>query len=82
MSATDDTMLRRATEIATAERARLLERTAESRKLYERAVRHMPLGVGSSFQAGDPYPIYVEQGMGARLWDVCLLYTSPSPRDS
>ena len=30
----------------------------------------MPFGVGSSFQAGDPYPIYIEQGMGARLWDV------------
>ena len=28
------------------------------------------MGVGSSFQAGNPYPIYIEQGLGARLWDV------------
>jgi glutamate-1-semialdehyde 2,1-aminomutase len=65
-----DAMSRRAAEIAADESLRLLERTPKSRALYERAVVHMPLGVGSSFQAGDPYPIYIEQGMGARLWDV------------
>ena len=65
-----DSMIRRAAEIAAAESARLLERTPRSRELYERAVQHMPFGVGSSFQAGDPYPIYIEQGLGARLWDV------------
>ncbi len=30
----------------------------------------MPLGVPSSFQAGDPYPIYVERGQGSQVWDV------------
>ena len=63
-------MSRRAAEVAADESLRLLERTPKSRALYERAVVHMPFGVGSSFQAGDPYPIYIEQGMGARLWDV------------
>ena len=30
----------------------------------------MPLGVGSSFQIGDPYPIYLREGRGAQVWDV------------
>ena len=30
----------------------------------------MPLGVGSSFQAGDPYPIYLDRGLGSHVWDV------------
>ena len=30
----------------------------------------MPLGVPSSFQAGDPYPIYVARGQGSQVWDV------------
>jgi glutamate-1-semialdehyde 2,1-aminomutase len=38
--------------------------------MHERALRSMPLGVPSSFQAGDPYPIYVERGMGSQVWDV------------
>lgn len=60
----------RAAEIAEAERARLLERTPGSREAYDRAVRHLPLGVPSSFQAGDPYPIYLERGHGSHVWDV------------
>jgi glutamate-1-semialdehyde 2,1-aminomutase len=30
----------------------------------------MPLGVASSFQAGDPYPIYLRRGQGSHVWDV------------
>ena len=30
----------------------------------------MPLGVPSSFQAGDPYPIYLDRGQGCQVWDV------------
>ena len=36
----------------------------------ERAKHSMPLGVGSSFQVGDPYPIYLSEGRGANVWDV------------
>jgi glutamate-1-semialdehyde 2,1-aminomutase len=60
----------RAAEIATAERAVMLERTPASRELYERAVATMPLGVASSFQKADPYPIYLREGRGAQVWDV------------
>ena len=69
-NAVSDRMLARAAEIAAVESARLLERTPKSKAMYDRAVEHMPYGVGSSFQAGDPYPIYIERGMGALLRDV------------
>nr|MDQ3879355.1 aspartate aminotransferase family protein [Actinomycetota bacterium] len=38
--------------------------------MYERATRVMPFGVTSSFQAGDPYPIYIRSGQGSRVIDV------------
>ena len=46
------------------------ERTAESGRTYERAAAVMPGGVPSAFQAGDPWPVYLERGEGARVWDV------------
>ena len=30
----------------------------------------MPGGVPSSFQENDPWPVYIERGEGARVWDV------------
>ena len=30
----------------------------------------MPGGVPSSFQENDPWPVYLERGAGARVWDV------------
>lgn len=65
-----DKLSANAEKITFAEKARLLDRTTASKKLFERAEVHLPLGVGSSFQAGDPYPIYVAKGMGGHLWDV------------
>ncbi|MSO78285.1 MAG: aspartate aminotransferase family protein [Acidimicrobiia bacterium] len=59
-----------AERIAFAEKARLLDRTTASKALFERASKHLPLGVASSFQAGDPYPLYVAKGSGAHIWDV------------
>jgi glutamate-1-semialdehyde 2,1-aminomutase len=59
-----------AEQISFAEQARLLDRTTKSKALFERAREHLPLGVGSSFQAGDPYPVYLERGSGPRVWDV------------
>ncbi|HEX6330266.1 MAG TPA: aspartate aminotransferase family protein [Actinomycetota bacterium] len=60
----------RANEIADRETARLLERTPASKALFERAVRSMPNGVASNFQAGHPYPVYLQRGRGSRVWDV------------
>lgn len=60
----------RAKALFRTELAILGERTPGSRRLYERACRTMPLGVASSFQAAKPYPIYLERGLGAQVWDV------------
>ncbi|GBC86125.1 Glutamate-1-semialdehyde 2,1-aminomutase [bacterium HR12] len=60
----------RAAEISERERSRLLERTPRSKELYERAVKVLPKGVASNFQAGDPYPVYLDHGRGSRVFDV------------
>ena len=60
----------RARELFAAEMATLAGNTQASRALFERARATMPLGVASSFQAADPYPIYLARGRGAEVWDV------------
>src|SRR6266508_6645633 len=60
----------RAREIADREGKMLLDRTQASAKLYERAVRVLPKGVASNFQANDPSPIYLDHGRGSSVWDV------------
>jgi glutamate-1-semialdehyde 2,1-aminomutase len=60
----------RAKELFASEQAELIRRTPASGKLFDRARRSMPLGVASSFQAADPYPIYLSHGLGAEVWDV------------
>ena len=65
-----DRLNARAAEIAAVEMARLLDRTTASKALYERATKTLPMGVGSSFQMGDPYPIYLTHGHGPNVWDV------------
>src|SRR4051794_6282954 len=52
------------------ENARLNERTPRSGELYRRADRTLAGGVASSYQLGDPWPIYFEHGEGPRVWDV------------
>jgi glutamate-1-semialdehyde 2,1-aminomutase len=60
----------RAAEIADREGQELLTRTAASGALYERAVKVLPNGVASNFQANDPYPVYLRAGKGSNVWDV------------
>jgi glutamate-1-semialdehyde 2,1-aminomutase len=70
MSEQDERFTKRAQEIAAVEMPALLDRTKGSKQLFERAVESMPGGVASSFQLGDPYPVYLERGVGAQVWDV------------
>src|SRR3954470_23566261 len=74
MTATDrvSTQIDRARVAALTERQRaiLLERTRRSGEYFERAKRVMPAGVPSQFQRNDPWPVYLERGAGARVWDV------------
>jgi glutamate-1-semialdehyde 2,1-aminomutase len=44
-------------------------RTPHSARLHERARQAMPLGVASSFQTYDPYPAFMTDARGSRIWD-------------
>ena len=50
--------------------ARFREHTPTSAEYFDRARKVMPGGVPSSFQHNDPWPIYIERGKGALVWDV------------
>jgi glutamate-1-semialdehyde 2,1-aminomutase len=52
------------------EKAKLVERTRRSGEYFARASAVMPGGVPSQFQKSDPWPVYLERGVGARVWDV------------
>jgi len=56
--------------IAQREEARYRERTPRSAELFERARRSLPLGVASSFQAYEPYPLFMTDARGSLIWDV------------
>jgi len=44
-------------------------RTPRSAQLYERARASLPLGVASSFQAYEPYPLFMTDARGSRITD-------------
>jgi glutamate-1-semialdehyde 2,1-aminomutase len=70
LAPSSDRLSVRAAVLAEVEMARLVAATPMSKQWYQRALRSLPLGVPSSFQAGDPYPIYIDRGVGAHVWDV------------
>ena len=60
----------RIAELTEREMQKLADRTPQSKERYERGVKVMPNGVPSSFQVNKPWPVYLERGQGARVWDV------------
>jgi glutamate-1-semialdehyde 2,1-aminomutase len=52
------------------ERERFVLRTRRSKDLSKRARGVLAGGVTSSFHQSDPWPVYIERGDGARVWDV------------
>jgi len=60
----------RIAELTAREAARLDARTTASAAMYERARTTLSGGVASSYQARTPWPIYLERGRGAHVWDV------------
>jgi glutamate-1-semialdehyde 2,1-aminomutase len=52
-------------EIATYEKL-----TPKSAEAHKRALKRIPLGVASNYRAYDPYPLFVREGKGSRLWDI------------
>ncbi len=59
----------RVAEIAAREEQAYRDRTPKSEVLFERARQSLPLGVASSFQAYDPYPLFMTDARGSRIWD-------------
>src|SRR4051795_5396536 len=57
-------------ELTEREERTLNERTPKSRALYQRARTSLAGGVASSYQLREPWPIYLDRGEGARVWDV------------
>jgi len=60
----------RIAELTEREQRTLDERTPRSRDMYERAREALSGGVASAYQRRDPWPIYLERGVGARVWDL------------
>jgi glutamate-1-semialdehyde 2,1-aminomutase len=59
----------RVTDILAREEAAYRARTPRSAALHARARQAMPLGVSSSFQTYDPYPLFMTDARGSRIWD-------------
>jgi glutamate-1-semialdehyde 2,1-aminomutase len=51
------------------EEAEYRRRTPRSAELHERAKQSLPLGVASSFQSYEPYPLFMTDARGSRIWD-------------
>ena len=60
----------RIAELTAREEKKLNESTGGSKRLYERARRSLAGGVPSSYHLRDPWPIYIAEGKGPRIWDV------------
>jgi glutamate-1-semialdehyde 2,1-aminomutase len=59
----------RVRQIGEREEAAYRERTPRSAELHARARNALPLGVASSFQTYDPYPLFMTDARGSRIWD-------------
>ena len=57
-------------ELIQREEQRLNDSTGGSGEMYKRANRVLSAGVASSYQLRDPWPIYLERGVGPKVWDV------------
>ncbi len=60
----------RIAELMEREEKRLEDATPKSYELYKRAAAHLPMGVSSSYQARDPYPVYFSHGKGSKIVSV------------
>jgi glutamate-1-semialdehyde 2,1-aminomutase len=60
----------RVEELTKRELERFAERTPRSSEYFARGKKVMPGGVPSSFQTNEPWPVYIERGRGADVWDV------------
>jgi glutamate-1-semialdehyde 2,1-aminomutase len=57
-------------ELGEREEAAYRARAPKSAELYERARQSLPLGAASTFQTYDPFPLFMTEARGSRMWDV------------
>ncbi|HUH16793.1 MAG TPA: aspartate aminotransferase family protein, partial [Methylomirabilota bacterium] len=69
MTVTGQVSRARIAEIAAREEEAYRRRTPRSADLFARARQALPLGVASSFQAYDPYPLFMTDARGSRITD-------------
>ena len=60
----------RIAQLTEREEAHLNAETSGSARMYERSRKVMPGGVPSSYQVRSPHPIFLERGVGSKVWDV------------
>ena len=46
------------------------KRTPKSAEAHHRAVQRVPLGVASNYRSYEPYPIFVKEGSGSKIYDL------------
>jgi glutamate-1-semialdehyde 2,1-aminomutase len=61
---------RRVEELAAREQEKLDSRTPKSGEMFDWARKSLSGGVSSSYQLRDPWPIYLREGRGSKVWDV------------
>jgi glutamate-1-semialdehyde 2,1-aminomutase len=57
-------------DLIESEQRRFLERAPKATEMGSRANRSLAGGVTSSWQISDPQPIWIDRGVGSRVWDV------------
>jgi glutamate-1-semialdehyde 2,1-aminomutase len=60
----------RVAELTAREEQRLNKRTPGSARSFKRARKSMVNGVPSSYQERTPWPIFISEGRGSKIWDV------------
>jgi glutamate-1-semialdehyde 2,1-aminomutase len=60
----------RVSELTAREEERFRQARPRSKQLWTEAREVFPRGVPSSFQDAAPQPVFVEEGIGSRIWDV------------
>jgi glutamate-1-semialdehyde 2,1-aminomutase len=61
---------RRIQDLIEREEQQLNDRTRGSGEMFRRANQVLSAGVASSYQLRDPWPIYLERGVGPKVWDL------------
>jgi len=57
-------------DLTAREEKKLQDQSPKSFAMFQRAVKHMPMGVASTYHARDPYPVYYTHGKGPHIWTV------------